>query len=740
MIINHGCSRAAIFLPCTTNISRPGIAQLYLNHVYQWFGLPTKIISDRDPHFTSHFGKAITRKLGIQQNLSTAFHPQTNGLSKWKNQWIEQYLRTIIASHPEDWSYWISVTSAVHNNWINSTTNLSPNEILLSYSPHLAPSEVIRTDNKAAEKQVKRMIKARDQAIKFINWKAGEAPSSQFAIGDQVWLKGSHLRLPHQLTKLAPKRYGPFTIMKQINPVTYQLTLPATWQIHPMFHASLLSPYVETNTHGPNYSRPPPDLIGGEEFYEVEQIRDHQCHGCSRTLQYLIKWKGSLESNNTWEPADLVLTPDLLKQYHKHRLLSGIKANQVTLRQPQHPSWILPNDPVSSAPSCEPLHLPPTNSTSLSRAPVLTKTYLAPSHIAVTPTSLISMPLSIPSSAKNTTVAIIPEDHLLCQPRICHAANPLPRLHPLHPCPFQCASHPLNRPLNAFQSTSALEQMTPCRCETSLRREHVSHSLPLTLGDSPSLPPLSRTSSPPLLTCPWTSSGASSMDSLTPSGLEMMSTERRWKDLRPRSQCSSSRSMTMGMALPSAHQGMKKTMDTSQTSPSPSTTEQSNSPVSSNSSMMEELQGYTARPKGRRMHKSLSYMLLLIMPLTSHWSRSPPGSAVASGVTEPPMPFLRTLSTTSMTGDSSLTSTNINNSTKTMCTSSRSWTSLRWSNKVSSRTALSLRSALSAPNSQRRSNTSLFTCLWAPFSWAGKGGALSSHSDSSLPRDKDISM
>ena len=149
-----------IFLPCTTNISGPGITQLYLDNVYRWFGLPTKIISNQDPCFTSHFGKAITKKLGIEQNLSTAFHPQTDGLSKQKNQWIKQYLHTIIASHPEDWSYWIAVTSAVHNNQINSTINLLPNEILLSYSPHLAPSEVIRTDNEAAEKRVKRMMEA----------------------------------------------------------------------------------------------------------------------------------------------------------------------------------------------------------------------------------------------------------------------------------------------------------------------------------------------------------------------------------------------------------------------------------------------------------------------------------------------------------------------------------------------------------------------------------------------------
>jgi hypothetical protein len=55
-IVDHGCSRAAIFLPCTTKITGVGIAQLYMEHVYKWFGIPTKIISDRDPRLTSHFG------------------------------------------------------------------------------------------------------------------------------------------------------------------------------------------------------------------------------------------------------------------------------------------------------------------------------------------------------------------------------------------------------------------------------------------------------------------------------------------------------------------------------------------------------------------------------------------------------------------------------------------------------------------------------------------------------------
>ena len=139
-IIDHGCSKAAIFLPCTTTITGPEIIQLYMNHMYRWFGLSTKVISDRDPHFTSHFGKALSQKLEIQQNLSTVFHPQTDGLSKRKNQWIEQYLRLVTSASPDDWTHWLALATAVHNNRKNSTTSLSPNQIHLGYDLNLIPS------------------------------------------------------------------------------------------------------------------------------------------------------------------------------------------------------------------------------------------------------------------------------------------------------------------------------------------------------------------------------------------------------------------------------------------------------------------------------------------------------------------------------------------------------------------------------------------------------------------------
>jgi len=115
-IVDHSYSQAAIFLPCSDTITGAGIAQLYVEYLYQWFGLPTRVISDRDPRFTSHFRCKLTKALSIGQNLSIAFHPQTDRLSERKNQWVEQYLHAVTGGRPKDWDKWLTIASTVHNN------------------------------------------------------------------------------------------------------------------------------------------------------------------------------------------------------------------------------------------------------------------------------------------------------------------------------------------------------------------------------------------------------------------------------------------------------------------------------------------------------------------------------------------------------------------------------------------------------------------------------------------------
>src|SRR6267142_1228333 len=333
-IVDHGCSRGAIFLPCTTTIMGPQIAKLYLIHLYRWFGLPKRIISDRDSRFTSHFGRALTKELGIQQNLSTAFHPQTDGLSERKNQWVEQYLR-LITTNQEDWSDWLPIATLVHNNSANSTTGFAPNELLIGWEPPLTPEQGVSSNNNTAEEQATNLRNNRILATQAINQVAnkGTPTTPRWTIGQQVWLDGKNLPLPYGTIKLAPRRYGPFTIDKIISLVAYRLKLPTQWNIHPVFHASLLTPYIEMDSHGPNFSQPPPDLIKGENEYKIETIRKHRRFGKNKKLQYLLKWKGYPESDNKWEPVEQLHAPQLLKEYHARHHLEAIKATLIQRRQ-----------------------------------------------------------------------------------------------------------------------------------------------------------------------------------------------------------------------------------------------------------------------------------------------------------------------------------------------------------------------------------------------------------------------
>ncbi len=142
-------------------------------------------------------------------------------------------------------------------------------------------------------------------------------PQWQYKEGDQVWLEGINIRTYHPMAKLAPKRHGPFQITKVLGPVTYQLRLLDQWQIHPVFHVDLLTPYKETVTYGQNYTRPPPDLINGEEEYEVERVINSRRFGRGRQVQYLVKWKGYPDLDNQWIKWQDVNAPNLIAEYQR---------------------------------------------------------------------------------------------------------------------------------------------------------------------------------------------------------------------------------------------------------------------------------------------------------------------------------------------------------------------------------------------------------------------------------------
>ena len=96
-------------------------------------------------------------------------------------------------------------------------------------------------------------------------WRSTFTP---FKKGDQVWLDSRNLKtIYHKKTK--PKWEGPFVITKVLGPVTYRLKLLTSWQIHNVFHATLLKPYRENEIYRENFTEPPPEpppeLVEGEK-------------------------------------------------------------------------------------------------------------------------------------------------------------------------------------------------------------------------------------------------------------------------------------------------------------------------------------------------------------------------------------------------------------------------------------------------------------------------------------------
>jgi len=101
--------------------------------------------------------------------------------------------------------------------------------------------------------------------------------------------------------------------------VNYRLKLPTQWSIHDVFHIDLLTPYRETDIHGSNYSRPPPDLVDNEEEYEVEKILDARQFGRGRKRQYLIKWKGYPDSDNKWVDHKDIHAPEAIREFENSK-------------------------------------------------------------------------------------------------------------------------------------------------------------------------------------------------------------------------------------------------------------------------------------------------------------------------------------------------------------------------------------------------------------------------------------
>ena len=258
----------------------------------------------------------------------------------------------------------------------------------------LNPEVNVSSPNEATEDRVKRLLEVQKNSYPGHQQDHKTTPSDTGPIqsGGPGLARSysSSTSLPNQQTKSQKI----WTILRPETDlsVAFKLTLPAAWGVHNTFHASLLSPYHETPAHGPNFLHPPPDLINEIEEYEVEKIVDHQYHGRKKALQYLLKWKGYPESDNTWEPADQIHAPDLVKEYHQRKPLTQIKEKVTQLK---------------ATPSTTSACAPSTKSTLISSLENLVPTSPFASSTTSPPLIVGNTPASARSLAAPSTISVM---------------------------------------------------------------------------------------------------------------------------------------------------------------------------------------------------------------------------------------------------------------------------------------------------------------------------------------------
>ncbi|CAO2151592.1 unnamed protein product [Urochloa humidicola] len=288
LVVIDSFTKYGHFVPLHHPYTAASVAKLFMSNVYKYHGMPISIISDRDRIFNSKLWKELFGLAGVQLQMSSSYHPQSDGQTERANQTMETFLRCFVSACPSKWVQWIALAEFWYNSCQHSAIGRSPFEALYGYSPRhfgISAADAIQTT------ELSSWLKERDIMNNLI----------------KQHLCRAKLRMKRQADKhrserkLAFKFFGPFQILAKVGSVAYKLLLPPSSSIHPVFHVSQLKKVV-----APNVEVIPivPDAFDVPRVPEAVLQKRVISKGVSVVTQVLIKWSGWPSAMATWE--DLV--------------------------------------------------------------------------------------------------------------------------------------------------------------------------------------------------------------------------------------------------------------------------------------------------------------------------------------------------------------------------------------------------------------------------------------------------
>lgn len=135
LVVVDRLSKAAHFIALRHPYTAASVAQAFLDNVFKLHGMPRSIASDRDAVFTSAFWQELFKLQGCSLNLSTTYHPQSDGQTEMVNRCLETYLRCMTSDKPQMWSRWLSLAEYWYNTSYHSAAQSTPYEIVFGQPP-----------------------------------------------------------------------------------------------------------------------------------------------------------------------------------------------------------------------------------------------------------------------------------------------------------------------------------------------------------------------------------------------------------------------------------------------------------------------------------------------------------------------------------------------------------------------------------------------------------------------------
>ncbi|QRV99116.1 Reverse transcriptase (RNA-dependent DNA polymerase) [Ceratobasidium sp. AG-Ba] len=317
-------SRMVHLIPTKQEYTARDVAEIVFEHVYKLHGMPEKIISDRDSLFTSTFWEKLSELTKIELKRSSAYHPQTDGMTERVQRTYSGLLRTCAGRMQKDWAKHLPAIEFAINSARSEATGLSPFYLNYGRTPSLMVHDTNSKFPGVREhiERIKMAIMAGHDAVidaraKMTRQANTHRRPAEIKEGNLVYVSTKNMRIPKgQARKLAPKYVGPYKVLRVLTRgASYEIELPKEIKargIHPVFHASLLRVHVPSDDRrfpGREFNQ----IVGlgdAPQEWAVERVLTHK--GKGRKAIFKLAWK---TGDETWEPYRAVRHLEALKAY-----------------------------------------------------------------------------------------------------------------------------------------------------------------------------------------------------------------------------------------------------------------------------------------------------------------------------------------------------------------------------------------------------------------------------------------